>query len=161
MGQPCKSAEEGKEWNPSSAALAAGVVFVGSNDADHLALPVPRGQFASPEPQQTSVRPTLGFVKVELCRSLFHDQLVIGAITICRPAPSELKITFADNLCRVVQTRIVRKSPVAAHVGAVPVLPKDALRNGVQDGLKHLVCPVQFLLGPLPLRDVLLDSDEM
>src|ERR1035438_10560789 len=74
--------------------LALGDVFVGSNDAGHLALPVVQGQFVSPEPQQTSVGPALGFVKVELCRSLFHYPLVIGAITICRPAPSKLKITL-------------------------------------------------------------------
>src|SRR5208283_6051012 len=32
---------------------------------------------------------------------------------------------------------------------------KDTLRNGVQDGLKHLMCPVQFLFRPLALSDVI------
>ena len=126
-------------------ALALGDVLVGAQNPNDLPLLIVQGEFACHQPAFAAVGPGLWFFNVELGGVCFHHQPVVLDIRLCIILPSQFGVILAVDGTRIVKPGIFGKRSVAAEVGGIAILPKDALWYRVQDQLEHSVSVTEIL----------------
>jgi hypothetical protein len=131
-----------------------GNVFVSAQDAADIAVQIPKGNLAGPQPDAPAVGLGLRFFVTDLLPAGIDDRTIIGPVQIRLFRPAHLMIVPPDDLRRFGKTGVAGEGPVAPQKNGIAVLPKHPHGYCVENRFQHPAGFPQGVLGLFMVADV-------